>query len=161
MHIRHPSKATEGKIMAGRRGTPAAIHAALSGVILMLWACATAPVIGRPKLHLVLESEEVALRVNAYHQILAKANPGQHPQDNGLVDPVGRRIANGRSNHSAFITSTVGLTPNQLQEEILEHRGVNLANKALVTGREGGYSHESALLQATRRFGCPTVHRCP
>jgi predicted Zn-dependent protease len=80
-------------MMGLRQGLQRAAVAALVTALLTLWACATAPVTGRPELLLVPESQEIALGVKAYRETLAKAKLTQDPEINGLVNSVGRRIA--------------------------------------------------------------------
>jgi len=96
-----------------RQGVQRAAVAALVTVLLMLWACATAPVTGRPELLLVPESQEIALGVKAYRETLAKAKLSQDPQINGLVNSVGRRIAAAADHIGLILMAKAGYDPRE------------------------------------------------
>ncbi|MFP3870075.1 MAG: M48 family metallopeptidase [Syntrophobacteria bacterium] len=67
--------------------------AALALMLFTLWACATAPVTGRTQLMLVPESQEIALGLKAYREILTKVQLSQDPEVTAMVNEVGGRIA--------------------------------------------------------------------
>ncbi len=63
------------------------------GLVLLLSACASAPVTGRSQLLLVPEEQEVSLGLQSYREVLSKEKISQDPQINALVKRVGQRIA--------------------------------------------------------------------
>ena len=56
-------------------------------------ACESAPVTGRSQMMLVSESEERALGLQAYREVLAKEPLSHDAQANALVEKAGKRIA--------------------------------------------------------------------
>ena len=74
----------------------------LLACVVLLVACATAPFTGRNQLLLLGETEEIKLGLQSYQQILAKAQASTSPQQNALVERVGRRIAavTGRNDYA-------------------------------------------------------------
>lgn len=60
---------------------------------LFMSSCATAPYTGRQQLLLISEGEEVALGVQAYHEVLKKEKISTDTKTNALVKRVGTRIA--------------------------------------------------------------------
>ena len=65
----------------------------VSGLPFLLAACESAPVTGRSQMMLVSESEERALGLQAYREVLAKEPLSADVVANQLVEKVGRRIA--------------------------------------------------------------------
>ena len=61
--------------------------------LLCLTGCATAPVTGRTQLLIVSESDEIALGLKSYQDVLSKAKLSKDPQINVQVKRVGTRIA--------------------------------------------------------------------
>ena len=62
-------------------------------LLLMLSACATSPITGRSQLLIIPESQEIALGIKSYNQLLEKAKLSQDPRLIAMVNRVGRRIA--------------------------------------------------------------------
>jgi predicted Zn-dependent protease len=62
-------------------------------IIFLLSACRTAPITGRKQLSLIPESQEVAMGLTAYKDLLSKAKLSSDPEVNAQVRRVGERIA--------------------------------------------------------------------
>jgi metalloendopeptidase OMA1, mitochondrial len=62
-------------------------------LFLLFYGCATAPITGRSQLLIVPESDEIALGLKSYQDVLAKAKVSHDPQNNATVKRVGTRIA--------------------------------------------------------------------
>ncbi|HEY9159586.1 MAG TPA: M48 family metallopeptidase [Desulfomonilia bacterium] len=62
-------------------------------ICVFLNGCATAPITGRSQLLLVPESDEIALGLKSYQEVLAKAKISRDQQVNAQVKRVGTRIA--------------------------------------------------------------------
>ncbi len=73
------------------RGFP--VYALLGVVLVTVVACETVPLTGRSHLLLLPESEERAMGLQSYQQVLAKEKISMDPARNALVQRVGRRIA--------------------------------------------------------------------
>ena len=74
--------------------------AVLLGVVLFaIGSCSTVPLTGRSQLLLLPESEELAMGLHSYQEVLAKEKISADPALNALVQRVGHRIAEatGRS----------------------------------------------------------------
>src|SRR6185312_11677217 len=65
----------------------------LGGIAIVLSACESAPITGRSQLMLVSESQERAMGLQAYRQVLAEEPASHDAEFNALVEKVGRRIA--------------------------------------------------------------------
>jgi predicted Zn-dependent protease len=61
--------------------------------IFLLAACRTAPITGRKQLSLIPESQEVAMGLTAYQDVLSKSKLSNDPEVNAQVRRVGERIA--------------------------------------------------------------------
>jgi len=62
-------------------------------VCVLISGCATAPITGRTQLLIVPESDEIALGLKSYQEVLSKAKLSKDPQVNVQVKRVGTRIA--------------------------------------------------------------------
>lgn len=62
-------------------------------LLLIILACATSPITGRSQLLIIPESQEIALGIKSYKQIIEKAKLSQDPKLTALVNRVGHRIA--------------------------------------------------------------------
>ena len=62
-------------------------------LFLVILACATTPITGRSQILIIPESQETALGIKSYNQILEKEKLSQDPKLIDMVSRVGRRIA--------------------------------------------------------------------
>lgn len=62
-------------------------------ILVIIWACATAPITGRSQLQLVSEDQEIALGLRAYQELLSQAKLSQDPAIIEMVNRIGWRIA--------------------------------------------------------------------
>ncbi len=76
-----------------RMSAPISLLLALISVMWFLSSCATAPYTGRQQILLISESEETALGIKAYQDVLKKEKLSTDPKANALVKQVGSRIA--------------------------------------------------------------------
>jgi metalloendopeptidase OMA1, mitochondrial len=65
----------------------------ISGIIISLSGCATAPYTGREQLILISSAEEASLGVQAYNEALKKEKVSTDPQVTSMVKRVGTKIA--------------------------------------------------------------------
>ena len=87
---------------------------ALPALAILLIACATVPITGRSQLLLLSESAEVQMGLDAYRQVLAKAQVSTDPALNERVVRVGRRIA-----------EATGRTDYQWEFKVIEDKKAN------------------------------------
>jgi len=79
----------------------------LPAVLMLVPACATAPITGRSQLLLVSEAQEIALGMQAYNQFLSEVKISQDPQITAMVTRVGTRIARAADKPAYNWTFTV------------------------------------------------------